>query len=461
MNAQEKQQPEPGAVDTGFADNGTYTFDEYLIHGAYGVTALANQQLLISATHFPNQGSYALIKMNEDGTLDKSFGSDNSGIVHRFFLEQFSSHAVSCVVLPDSRLMLSGVYTKAPNVFNAAITRLNPDGEPDSSFGVDGVTTIEAPVPVSSGVPVPEGGNSDPWEVRNSCHLTPLIDGRAIVSKNFVESSVSGPPPYSILGRLSATGHFDRTFQERGYTYVQPELNNLVDSHLLQADGKIVVAGHLKEEQTAYLARFDKDGNVDTQFGVNGYVHLPEPLGSLGFVTALVPHSGNKFLLITNNTADFPNTNGQIRSFNADGSPDLIFNQGLAVDAKLPNLERSVEWRTAVEDNDGFIVLGDIQSIVVARYFKTGHLDISFGESLGWTALLASRAFDLARQEDGKIVVIGQDTRYKSIVVRFIGSQSAEETAAARNAHKHASDSVWPGWVSRFIRKLSTLAKAR
>jgi uncharacterized delta-60 repeat protein len=460
MKTQERQQPEPGDLDTSFADRGIYTFDGGLIHSGYAVTALANNQLLISATHFPNLGSYALIKMNEDGSLDKSFGSDNSGIVHRFFLEQFSSHAGSCVVLPDDHLMLSGVYTKTPGAFSAAITRLNADGEPDLSFGVAGVTTVEAPLPEMSGIPVPEGGNSDPWEVRNTCHLTPLSDGRTLISKNFISPFASGPAPYSILGKLSSTGHFDKTFQERGYTYIQPELNNIVDQHLVQADGKIIVAGHLAEAQTAYLARFDQDGNIDTGFGVNGYIEFTEPLGNLGFVTALVPHSENKFLLITNFTTDFPNNNGQIRSFNADGSPDLMFNQGLAVDAKLPNLDRSVEWRNAVEDEDGLIVLGDIQGIVVARYFKTGLLDLSFGTNLGWTALLAGRAFDLARQVDGKIVVIGQDARQRSIVARFWGLENTEATAQRCNAHTHASGAIGLSWVCRLMRRFTAGGKA-
>lgn len=461
MKTQVKQQPEPGDLDTGFADKGIYTFDGGLIHSAYAVTALANHQLLISATHFPNLGSYALIRMNEDGTLDKSFGSENSGIVHRFFLEGFSSHAVSCAVLPDSQLMLSGVYTKTPGAFSAAVTRLNKEGDPDPSFGVAGVTTVEAPLPEMSGIPLPEGGNSDPWEVRNTCHLTPLSDGRTLISKNFISPFSSGPAPYSILGRLSSTGHFDRTFQERGYTYLQPALNNIVDQHIVQADGKIIVAGHLVEAQTAYLARFDKDGNIDTGFGVNGYIEFTEPLGNLGFVTALIPHSENKFLLITNYTTDYPNNNGQIRSFNADGSPDLIFNRGLALDAKLPNLDRSVEWRNAVEDNDGFIVLGDIQGVVVARYFKTGLFDLSFGTNLGWTALLAGRAFNLARQGDGKIVVTGQDARQRSIVARFWGSENTQATAQSSNANKHTSGAVWPNWLCRLMRKLTANGKTR
>lgn len=420
MDTQNNKPLQQGAIDKSFADNGVYTFGDRFIREVHGVTALPNNQLLISGTYYPD--SYALARLNENGTLDNDFGDSNTGVAHRYFLQQHHSHGVSSVVLADGRILLSGVYRIVPDEFSAAITRLSSTGDVEFTFGINGVTTISAPAPVASPTQFQKGGGADPWAVRTSCTLTPLDDGGIIFSKTF--TNVYRPnESYSIIGRLTQRGDMDETFHGRGYTYLKPELHNIADNHWVQADGKLLVAGHLTGDQTAYLARFDKDGYVDSSFGNNGYLVFAESLESGGYVTALVPHSKDKFLLIANSPVNFPTNNGLIRSLNADGSPDQLFNHGLVLPAVLPGLGNTVEWRTAVEDDDGFIVLGYADRIVLARYLKTGELDPYFGENGGWTAIQATRtAEDLARQEDGKIVVVGQNAQGESIAMRFMGT---------------------------------------
>lgn len=443
MDRKKSQSFQPGTIDTTFATNGVYTFDPRVVTEAYGVTALADDQLLISASYFPSP--YAVVKMHNDGSPDSDFGGFNNGISFRHFKASYVSHGVSSVEATGNKILLSGVYSVSPGEFSAAITRLQPNGSLDVDFGENGVATLDIAPPIRAAIHYPTGGAPDPWAIRNSCTITPLTNGKIIFSKNFIFPVSPPRAPYSVIGRLTSNGVMDDTFHSHGYTYITPELYNIVDSHLIQADGKIVVAGHLEEEQTAYLARFDSDGHTDSNFGVDGYINFPEPLNRRGYVTALVAHSEDKFLLITNHTADFPNNNGMLRSLNADGSADQTFNSGLPVIARLPGLDRSVEWRNAVEDDDGFIVLGDIGSIVLARYLKTGKLDDTFGENGGWVTAAARKTENLARQQDGKIVVVAQNSQGSSIVVRFWGSGG---TKAPREMGAR------PGFFRRLLQKL-------
>lgn len=414
-----------GAIDRSFAENGVYIFGDSFINDVYGVTALSNNQLLISGTYFP--GGYALVKMNEVGTLDNEFGIENTGVAHRYFVQQHTSHGVSSTRLADGKIVFAGVYRVVPDEFSAAITQLDSVGNVDTAFGVDGVTTINAPAPAPSASNAPKGGDPDPWAVRTSCTLTQLNDKSIVFSKSFT-NMYRPRESYSIVGKLTEKGTLDETFHAQGYTYIRPELPNIADSHLIQADGKIVVAGHLTGQPTAYLARFNKNGSLDSGFGVDGYINYPDSLGSTGFVTALLAHSKDKCLLITNYAVDPPQNNGLIRSLNADGSPDLTFNQGTPVPALLPGANTTIEWRNAVEDNDGFVVLGYSDRLILARYLKDGQLDEYFGENGGWTSMSdMSRVENLARQSDGKIVVVGVNARGESVVVRFLGSRRSDQ----------------------------------
>jgi uncharacterized delta-60 repeat protein len=418
-----------GDLDQSFATEGIYTFDPNSIKQAYGVTTTSNRKILISATKWPHPYHYAVIRLDENGELDKTFGNNGTGIAHQFFIDNTPSYATSCIELPSGEILLSGVYEPEPGRYEAAISRLDSNGEPDPAFGSSGVAYINVTDPTAPFVL--RSGESDPWPVRNGCTLTPLPDGKILFSKTFIYPNLSGRPVYSIIGRLTANGAFDPDFQNKGYFYVQPELDNHADSHLITADGKIVVAGHLSSRtSTMYIHRYNSDGTVDTSFGDQGSVIITKPLGKYGFVTALIAHSQNKLLLVANytTTSTLPQNNGLLFSFEADGSPDRHFNGGNPLMAALPGSTLPVEWRSAVEDEDGFILLGDMQAVVVARYLKTGTFDASYGANKGW-AILAStrRAFDLVRQADRKVVVTGQDLDLKSIVARLLSTQETHE----------------------------------
>ncbi|OCR23260.1 hypothetical protein AFK24_19320 [Pseudomonas syringae] len=420
-----------GDLDQSFASLGIYTFDSDLIEQTYGVITTSQRKILISATKRPYPYHYALIRLDENGALDPSFGNDGTGIAHDFFVDNVASHATSCIELSNGDILLSGVYQPEPGIYEAAISRLDSNGKPDLSFGSNGVAYINATAPtgVSDCSTYPRSGISDPWPVRSSCTLTPLPEGEILFSKTFIYSVGPDRPVFSILGRLLADGTLDTKFQDNGYVYIKPELENNADCHVITPEGKIVVAGHLSTSTpTMYINRYNSDGTADLSFGNLGSVIITSPLGKYGFVTSLISHSKNKLLLVANYTAANSENNGLLFSFEADGSRDLSFNGGDSLAAALPGSASPVEWRNTVEDQDGFILLGDMDAVVLARYLKTGVFDANYGQKEGWVMLNSTkRAFDLTRQTDRKVVVTGWSLTTEGVVARFLSEQETPQ----------------------------------
>src|SRR5262249_25634432 len=87
-------------------------------------------------------------RMNANGTLDQGFShSANGGTVRGAFdldLTPFSDQAQAVAVQPDGKILIAGnvvgVTTASP--YNAFLTRLNADGTTDTTFGTNGLVTL-------------------------------------------------------------------------------------------------------------------------------------------------------------------------------------------------------------------------------------------------------------------------------------------------------------------------------
>jgi uncharacterized delta-60 repeat protein len=131
-----------GSLDNTFADNGTKLLnvgdgndfgsdvdiqsDGKIIVG--GHSWIANQPLL--------QYDFAAVRLNENGSIDETFGE--SGIAKTNLA--FGGNYVSGVaVQADDKIILSGRYDDEAN-YNLGILRYTANGVLDTSFGTDGIT---------------------------------------------------------------------------------------------------------------------------------------------------------------------------------------------------------------------------------------------------------------------------------------------------------------------------------
>jgi uncharacterized delta-60 repeat protein len=101
----------------------------------------------------------------------------------------------------------------------------------------------------------------------------------------------------------------------------------------VQADGKVVAAGttcgtELLSTCEAFLARYLKDGTLDTTFDVDGMVSASYGLEDTYFKSLLIQGDGK--ILVAGGTANSVDLRGEghfalFARFNSDGTPDLTF----------------------------------------------------------------------------------------------------------------------------------------
>ena len=81
----------------------------------------------------------ALARYNPDGSLDPTFGS--SGLVTTRLNESETARAVA--IQPDGKIVVAGNISRVDRTHDFLVLRYNEDGTLDSSFGEEGVVTTD------------------------------------------------------------------------------------------------------------------------------------------------------------------------------------------------------------------------------------------------------------------------------------------------------------------------------
>ncbi|WP_052700177.1 putative Ig domain-containing protein [Methylocucumis oryzae] len=222
------------------------------------------------------------------------------------------------------------------------------------------------------------------------------------------------------------------TFMQAGDGIVTTTLgayNDWGQAVSLQSDGKIVITGYSETRNGAQIAlvRYNSDGSLDTEFNQTGTV-----LTALAGVDdrafdLSIDDDGN--LLVTGFSLTASNYDFAVLRYLANGQLDASFGEqgvvttdfGQANTALFGDRAYSVATQT-----DGKIIVagfssnGKSENFALARYHQDGSLDTSFsGDGKLNTDLDGGAEFGQAvsLQDDGKIVVAGYD--YQSANTNF------------------------------------------
>lgn len=115
-----------GKVDTSFGDNGTLVFAEsYGLGGQAAVTVQADGKIIVAGNSTTFDAA-TVLRLNADGSFDTSFG--DNGIVHPALGADEGYAARGVAVQDDGKIVVVGQG-------GYAITRLNADGSLDTTFG--------------------------------------------------------------------------------------------------------------------------------------------------------------------------------------------------------------------------------------------------------------------------------------------------------------------------------------
>lgn len=219
-------------------------------------------------------------------------------------------------------------------------------------------------------------------------------DGKIIIAGEFYNYDGSYN---NRIARLNPDGTIDTTFSSG--TGPNDDILNLS----LQADGKIIVGGYLYSYNGAVInrmARLNSDGSLDTSFNLG--------IIPTSFIQRTVVLPDGKILI----SGDFNYNNGKLARINTDGSLDPTFNIGTA-DNHLDNIN------SIVLQPDGKIIIGGNFSNFngsgknnIARLNTDGTIDSSFNPDLLLSydnngVNLGGYIYTLSRQPDGKIIIGG------------------------------------------------------
>jgi len=235
-----------GQLDTSFGFKGKVTTR---IGAASNVSGIALQPdgkvLVVGSALIDGRSDFALARYRGNGSLDTSFG--RTGRVVTSIGSRDLAFAVA--VQRDGKIVVAGASDNGQRI-EIAVARYTANGSLDSSFGSDGVVTT-AP--------------GDAYSAANA--ITIQSDGKIVVA---------GSTEWDFaLVRYNPDGSLDNTFGMRGtVTTSIGGPRDRATSIAVQRDGKLVVAGRTGGYEAAWfaLARYNRDGSLDTSFGRSGVV---------------------------------------------------------------------------------------------------------------------------------------------------------------------------------------------
>jgi uncharacterized delta-60 repeat protein len=212
-------------------------------------------------------------RYNADGSLDAAFGG--GGWV---FLERLTD-AYALTAQPDGKVVVAGRYYpytgRSDDDFASqfAAARLNADGSPDASFGVDGDVTVDFP-----------GGLDTAFDVTLDPAGNVVLVGSTLVPSTRTASPSVAPRALYVgsrrlaVARLTPAGALDATFDGDGMAMPQASGENNGGSAVVAlAGGDVVVGGSGSEG--AFVLKLRADGSLDPSFGANGATSLPRVAG--------------------------------------------------------------------------------------------------------------------------------------------------------------------------------------
>ena len=351
-------------------------------------------------------------------------------------------------IQPDGKLLMAGTCQSLEEFSQPKFcaTRLDRDGNYDSSFGFDGTVRFDRFEP--QGIP----------KYTNLSDMVRLKDGRILFMGG--DYIVDGEILLAILtadGRTLDPGVVGGTGFIR-FKYGATNNSSFGNVVLEQADGKILVAGMMDRSGSTgsyydmTVQRFLPDLSVDKNFGNQGYQIIPSSFsgGPDNFTTAansVAVQTNGSIVLAGNERTSVSTSQVAIVRLLQNGQLDSEFGPGSDGRVYLTSSDFDVA-NTVRFDQQGRIVVagytaGDTnpssRSGLINRLLANGSQDFSFNASAGvghpqtFTVPVGSsnapcNIVDLALPADGTVLAVGSVLDYYFTAVRLTPSGAFDST---------------------------------
>jgi uncharacterized delta-60 repeat protein len=389
-----------GEYDPTFGESGRVMLGDTAGAGAV-LQQPGDGKLVVGGHKLTELGTDFLItRLNADGSVDTTFGQD--GIVTVDF-DGGWDYVESLALQPDGKIIAAGTSENGSLNTGLAMVRLNADGSLDAGYGIGGLVRQQ----LVTG-----------WE-----HLADIVlddTGGVVVALTAWDM---------VFARFDTNGMLDPTFGT-GATPGTTTINigdDYVSGLLRQPDGKLVACGAVAYGELVYdgfmsAVRLHPDGALDTTFGTNGVWHGDEEFyftwasdcglmadGSI-VLAGFGGHVGANHVL-----SAILDTNGELATerwyigTSAIDFADLVYAESLAV---LDDGFLAIAGTAKPRDGNGTLLAGDMFVALVEPV--SGLADPGFGNQgikiIDFNDVQATNASgeaSIIQQADGKLVVAG------------------------------------------------------
>lgn len=345
-------------VDTSFGNNGSIITDFAKDFDFFGdLIPLSDGKLLLFGdsyvTNNSNQNGFTIIKYNEDGSFDNTFGIKGKVILS--FDSYQNGMPTSAILQNDGKILIAGTTA---NYMRGAITRLLPNGQLDIDFGFNGKMILES-------------------KEINKVLLTP---DQKIVLLGRTTTNFS-------VEKLNTDGFYDTTFGNNGIATLDDNNNfEVFTSGEILSDGTIMCAGNSSNPNfngnNVVLAKCNANGIFDASYGAK---RINMPISSFNQNTSIKELKvlpDNTLILLVQGVY----MSSKARIYKIDMNGNLIpsfasngyyeYNTCLGCDPRLQNIQ--------ILPNQKFIVTLYVENssnnyISVNLFNSDGNLNTNFG----------------------------------------------------------------------------------
>src|SRR5439155_652568 len=253
-----------GDLDQTFGRGGKVTTD---FNGttdiAYAIALQPDGKMVVAGISYANNDysgeDFAVVRYNPNGTRDTTFGVNGKATTD---FPNLASVPSAVIVQPDGKLLVvGGAFPLFTFLGDFAMVRYKANGTLDASFGTGGIVRTRF-----------SAGGSYAFAAALQSDGKIIAAGTVFVDFSTDDSSNTD----FALVRYNPNGTFDKTFGNGGGVITDFDgFNDDIYAVLLQPDGKIVTVGYPNSESSDsdfLLARCNRNGSLDSTFGVGGKV---------------------------------------------------------------------------------------------------------------------------------------------------------------------------------------------
>ena len=335
-----------GTPDTSFSGDGSIMTDFKTDPDTGGAVAvLSDGKILVAGTvnvpdggvrHYPDGFNtlgdtehIGFARYDPDGTLDRTFGDNGEIIFTMPGGVEPDTRFGDMQLLPNGQFVV-GVVSSAhdtsnnTSILSSGILRFNPDGTLDTTFGVNGYAKT---------APLLLNGSSYAAPGVGAVAVQP--DGKILFTAS-IDADIHGDQHLGVI-RFNPNGTLDTTFGTGGTETVDGLVGigtEQARAMLVQADGKIVIAGHAGSNGS--VIRLNANGTLDVGFHGTG-VYLSNIFADFYDLGQL---SNGQLVAVgadgTPGVGSGSNSQRDVLQLLTDGTPDPLFGiQGIAVIGQL------------------------------------------------------------------------------------------------------------------------------